>query len=165
MRRSERAVTDREGLKEILDSCRVVRLGLHDGEEIYIVPLNFGYELAEDGALTLYMHGSKEGKKAELIRACGRAAFEMDCGHGLVEGETACRYSYTYASITGRGRVCLVEEPEEKKKALSLLMRCQTGRSFSFTDAMAASVAVIKLSVQAYTGKKRASAQSRDGKR
>lgn len=156
MRRSERAVTDIEGLREILDTCKVVRLGLHDGGNIYLVPMNFGYEMDEDGALTLYMHGSREGKKADLIRACGSAAFEMDCGHGLVEGETACSYSYTYASITGMGYAEMVEDPEEKKRALEVLMQCQTGRSFTFTEGMASSVAVIRLRVSSYTGKKRA---------
>ena len=45
MRLQKRAVTEYEDLKEILEACQVVRIGAVDEEGLFIVPVNFGYEL------------------------------------------------------------------------------------------------------------------------
>lgn len=60
MRRHDREVKNLEGIREILDVCKVCRLGMYDGGEVYIVPMNYGYELDGD-KLTLYFHGAREG--------------------------------------------------------------------------------------------------------
>ena len=62
MRRKEREVVKSEEIAEVLDSCKVCRLGVQDEDGVYIVPLNYGYVM-ENGVLTLYFHGAKEGKK------------------------------------------------------------------------------------------------------
>ena len=67
MRRKDREVTDIEKIKEILDACKVSRIGLMDQGKVYIVPMNHGYSL-EDGRLVLYYHGAREGKSAGGIR-------------------------------------------------------------------------------------------------
>ena len=55
MRRSEREITDTEEIQEILDECKTCHVAMRDGEEEYIVPLNYGYTL-EDGVLTLFLY-------------------------------------------------------------------------------------------------------------
>ena len=42
------------------------RLGFVDGDDAYIVPLNYGYE-DKDGELVIYCHGAKDGRKAEDV--------------------------------------------------------------------------------------------------
>ena len=82
MRRKDRAVTDPAKIRAVLAECQVCRLGLRDGDRVYVVPLNFG--LAErEGKQFLYFHGAKEGRKADLIRQGGCACFEMDTGYRL----------------------------------------------------------------------------------
>ena len=44
---------------------------------------------------------------------------------------------------------------EEKKKALSVLMKTQTGKDFEFEDKMVAFVSVIRIDVSEYTAKYR----------
>ena len=56
MTRRERQVTDPEKILEILQRSKVVHLGLCDGNQPYVVPMNYGYEM-EEGRLTLYLHG------------------------------------------------------------------------------------------------------------
>ena len=41
MRRSDRELTDRVEIDGILDLAAELRLGLWDGQEVYVVPLNF----------------------------------------------------------------------------------------------------------------------------
>ena len=43
------------------------------------------------------------------------------------EGKVACQYGMAYRSVMGRGYGTLVADVEEKEKALSLLMKQQTG--------------------------------------
>ena len=47
MRRKDRAVTDMQEIKAFLDEQKVARLGMNDDGQVYIVPLNYGYENPE----------------------------------------------------------------------------------------------------------------------
>lgn len=154
MTRREREVTDPAEKLAILDKCKVLHLGLTDGEEPYVVPMNYGY-LYEDGVLTLYLHGARQGKKIDMIRKNPKVFFEMDCDITPFEGDIACRYGITYASIMGSGMAELVEDVEEKKKAMTVLMKTQTGKDFEFEDKMVAFVSVIKITAKSFTAKKR----------
>lgn len=154
MNRRDREVTDITEIKKILDTCKVIRLGLHDGDDIYILPLNYGYTLKED-SLTFYMHGGNRGKKLELIRQCQKAAFELDCGHQLISGERPCQYGFAYSSMLGKGTVELVTNPLEKMEALTILMECQTGKHFEFNEKLVSIVSVMKLTVSEFSAKHR----------
>lgn len=48
MRLAKREITDPEVLKEIVEECDTVRLGLTDAEGMFIVPVNYGYEFTEE---------------------------------------------------------------------------------------------------------------------
>ncbi len=158
MRREDREVTSEEKIQEILDACKVCRIGLCGDGKVYIVPMNFGY-LFEGGRLTLYFHCAREGRKLELIAQNADAGIEMDCRHRLVEGKAACQYSYYYASIIGNGTAAVVEDSKEKLKALGLIMKHQTGRSFEEFETnpkLEKAVAVIRVEVDEYTCKQHA---------
>lgn len=114
--------------------------------------LNFGYQY-QDGKLTLYLHSSKEGRKISALSQNSSVCFEMDCSHKLVEGDVACAYSYEYQSIVGNGTAHIVDNKEEKKQALSILMRHMTEKAFEFIDSMADLVAVIKIEADSFSGK------------
>ena len=68
MRRSDREITDEKKIAEILDTAKILHLGMVDGDRPYVLPLHYGYEF-RDGALVFYMHGAKEGRKLEILRA------------------------------------------------------------------------------------------------
>ena len=68
----------------------------------------------EDGAFTFYCHGTKEGKKLDVIRKNASVAFEMDCQNALQHGETACTHSYYYASVLGEGKAEILEGDEKR---------------------------------------------------
>ena len=153
MRRADREIREFDRMLAIADACDCCRLGLLDDAGAYIVPLNFGYE-AEGEKLTLYFHGAGQGKKIDLIREQKSASFEMDTRHALVEGETACAYSYRYQSVMGRGRIRLIEEYEEKVHGLQAIMaHYSRDREFAFGEEAVNRTAVIKLEVEAWSCK------------
>ncbi len=154
MTRRERQITDINEIIKILDKSKVLHLGMVDGDEPYVVPMNYGYKL-ENGKLTIYLHGAKRGRKIDVIRANPKVFVEMECNIEPFEGEVACKYGITYASVMGKGVAVLVDDVEEKKEALSLLMKTQTGKDFVFEEKMTTFVSIIRIDVEEFTAKHR----------
>ena len=154
MTKRELQITDPDRIRAILDTAMVVRLGLAVDNEPYVVPMNYGYTL-ENGRLTLYLHGAQRGKKLDMIRANPRVFLEMDCDLIPFESEKPCQYGLSYSSIMASGTAHIVEDVEEKMQALTILMKTQTGRDFSFNERLVSMVAVIRVDVSEYTAKER----------
>lgn len=152
MTRRELEVTDQKEIIRILDKCKVLHLGLVDGDEPYVVAMNYGYTMEEDN-LTLYLHAATAGHKLDLIKANPKVFFEMDCDVIPFEGKVACQYGTSYSSIMGRGRAEIIEDVEEKKQIMSVFMKSQTGQDFTFQDKLVSIVSVIKIQVSEYTAK------------
>ncbi len=152
--RREKLITDIETVKQILDKSKVLHLGLVDGDEPYVVPMNYGYTF-ENGKLTIWLHGATSGRKYDIIRKNPKIFFETECDIVPFEGDVACKYGISYSSLMGRGIATIVEDIEEKKKALSILMQTQTEKDFEFNDKLAAVVGIIRLDVSDFTAKHR----------
>ena len=147
MRRKDREVTDPMTVADIISRCTCCRIGFYDDGEVYIVPLNFGYEI-EDDTYVFYFHGAKEGRKIALIQKSPNVGFEMDTNYTLKEADIACGCSARFQSIIGCGVVSIVSELAEKKLGLSLLMEHTTGkREWNFDEKMLSAAAVFKLVV------------------
>ncbi len=155
MRRKDRQITEIESIRAILDKAKVLHLAMIDGARPYVVPMNYGYALA-DGRLTLYLHGAKEGRKLDVLQQNDRVAFVLETDVSPVSGgDIPCKYGEAYASVMGEGTAVLLDDPVQKIEALQILMKTQTGREFAFTPAMAESVAVIRVDVDSFTAKAR----------
>ena len=154
MTKRELQITDEGRILEILDTAKVLHLGLSVDDEPYVVPMNYGYCL-ENGKLILYLHSAVRGKKLDMIRRNPKVFFELDCDRIPFAGEKPCQYGLSYASVMGRGTARIVEDVEEKKKAMSVLMKTQTQKDFSFEDRLVSIVAVIRIDVAEYTAKHR----------
>ena len=154
MTKRERQITDMDQIKAILDTSNVLHLGLSVQDEPYVVPMNYGYTL-EEGKLTLYLHSALRGKKLDMLRANPKVFFEMACGLTPFEGDKPCQYGMSYSSIMGRGQARILEDVEEKMRAMTVLMKTQTGKDFSFDEKLVGIVAVIRVDVAEYTAKHR----------
>ena len=147
-------VTDPEQIRHILDSGKVLHLGLSVNDEPYVVPMNYGYTM-EDGKLVIYLHSAVKGKKLEMVRTNPRVCFNIDCDRMPFEGRVPCQYGMVYSSILGRGTAALVEDPEDKMEAMSILMKTQTGKDFTFNERLVSIVTVIRIDALEYTAKHR----------
>ena len=154
MTRRELEVTDMAKIVEILDKSKVIHLGLVDDGTPYIVPMNYGYTM-EDGKLTIYLHGAPEGYKLDVIRKNPTCCFELECDVEPFEGKVACQYGTSYYSIIGRGKVEIVEDPAEKIKGMTVLMKTQTGKDFEFNERLVTIVSVMRVDVSEFTAKHR----------
>ena len=154
MRRHDREVTDFKEMIQIMEKCDVCRLGLRNGEDVYILPLNFGMKVSDD-RVELFFHSAREGKKIELIKANHHVSFEMDCKHELEMDEGKKQCTMRYESVMGKGRIETVPE-EEKLEALRCLMAHYHQEEFVFGTQAVPHTYVYKLIVEEMTAKRNA---------
>ena len=129
MRRADRQVVDAAQIREFLDRTKVIRIGTHDADGVYVVPMNFCYEWEGDG-LVFYVHSAREGRKVRAFAADPRVCVEIDGDHELVGADTPCAYSFRYSSLIGSGEVQPVEESAEKLRIMQMLLRHVSGKEF-----------------------------------
>ena len=154
MTRRELEITDINVITEILDKSKIVHIAMVDEGEPYMVAMNYGYTM-EDGKLTFYVHGATQGRKLDVMKANPNVFVEVECDMTPFEGDKACQYGMAYASLMGKGKATVLEESEEKQEALTVLMKTQTGKDFTFNDKLVSIVSVIRIDVEEYTAKKR----------
>lgn len=153
MRRTDREITKFSKITEIIASCDCCRLGLIDGDETYIVPLNFGYDII-DGRVFLYFHCAKEGRKIDLISKQPKVSFEMDTKHELKGGKIGCDFSYLYQSVVGMGQVSFLVNRDVKTYGLQKIMEHYTDKcEWEFDDKVLNDTTVFKLTVQSLSCK------------
>ena len=155
MRRKDREVTDIRQIENIIEKAKVVHIGMIDDGVPYVVPMQYGYVFT-DGALTLYLHGAKEGRKIDCIKKNPNVCIELETDIAPISGgDIPCKYSSAYASVMGDGTAEIVEDAKEKMFGLESIMKTQTGKAFTVSEEMAAAVSVIKISVPRVTAKSR----------
>ncbi len=148
MRRKDKEITERSAIEAIIKKSRVCRLGLFDGHAPYIVPLCFGYKDE-----TLYFHSSMEGKKLEIIKTKQTVCFEFDIDVRVLKAEEACSWSMKYKSVIGFGKAALIENIEERQKALDIIMGQYSDQKYDFLDMSLEGIALIKVEIEHMTGK------------
>ena len=149
MRKSEKEIKNRAELEEVIQKAEVCRLGFVDGDEPYIVPMNFGYR---DNAL--YFHCAPEGRKLDLIRKNNKVCFELEADVELISGTPACRWSTLFRSVIGTGRAFIVEENDAKLRGMAILMAHYTKSPPLFEPENLAKAVVIRVDIIQMTGKK-----------
>lgn len=154
MRRSDREVTGRSEILAIVEKCDSLSLCMMDGDYPYVIPMNFGY--ADDGEkLTLYFHGAREGKKLELIAKNPNAAFCMSASHELLLGKVACATTFKYESVCGRGKLSMVTGDERFFALQRIMAQFDKNNQHEFDERHARAVAIFKMDVEAFSGKRR----------
>ena len=138
MRRKEREIKDIETIVSIIEHMRTIRVAIASDDAPYIV---------------FYLHSAKEGRKIELIGKNPAVGFEMDECLKLKGEEEACTWTAEYVSVIGTGELKLVENREEKKHGLEVLMKSMTGKSFDIPDSALDHVAVLRFDVKSISAK------------
>lgn len=173
MRRKDREATREEALR-ILRAAEYGTLSMVDADgKAYGVPISFAVDENE----VLYIHGALAGRKIDAIQANPNVSFSavshtfvpgpitdeeykevMESGDG-VRPFLSSHYTTEFSSAIATGTMAIVEDPDEKRKALRIL--CE--KYMPYNDAYTPEVIEVGLSytnvlampIETLTGKKK----------
>ena len=122
-------ITDRSQIEDIIRKCPYCTVGIIDGEgNPYVIPMNFAWE--ND---TIYLHSGPEGSKVdELV---------------YMHKQIACSYSMKSRSVICKGKVRFIEDMDEKRRILDLLMKQYTDNACSYAEPAVRNVKIWEVKV------------------
>lgn len=95
----------------------------------------------------------------DAVKAANNAlpvAFEMATDCEVVEGRTLCNWGEAFKSIVGNGTASIIDDLDEARQGLALLMKQQAGMEHAeFTDQQVRAVTVWKVEADYLTAKVR----------
>jgi nitroimidazol reductase NimA-like FMN-containing flavoprotein (pyridoxamine 5'-phosphate oxidase superfamily) len=113
VREPQRAVYDRNEVYKILDEGFICHLGFSVDGQPYVIPTSYG----RSGDV-LYVHGSAASRMLRRLSEEIPVCMTVTLLDGLVLARSVFNHSMNYRSVVVLGTATLVEEPEEKLKAL-----------------------------------------------
>ena len=150
MRRKEKEILERADIDQIINKSDVCRIAFSKDDIPYIVPLSFGY----DGKF-IYIHTAIEGKKIDFIKANNNVCFEFDTDVKTITHDTVgCKWSTTYQSVIGFGKIYEIINVKEMIDSLNKLMFHYSGKEWEFSEKMLKNVRIWKIEIEEITGKK-----------
>ena len=149
MRRREKEIVDKSEVEAVVQECFACHVGMCDGEQPYVVALNFGYH---EGAF--YFHCASEGRKLDVLRGNPRVCLQMHVDDEIVTAEAACGYGTRFRSVVATGVAEELSDPAEKRTGLNAIMAHYTGRAFEFPDAAVDNIVVIRVRPEQVSGKR-----------
>jgi len=114
IRRNKKQILSHERAISLLEdgSCGVLAL-LGDGDYVYGVPMSYCYK---DGKI--YFHSAVKGHKIDAIKKHDKVSFTVIETDQVVPAE----FTTYYRSVIAFGKIRLADDPDEKRKALNLLV-------------------------------------------
>lgn len=114
----ERARYDRETVHQILDESLICHLGYVTDSQPVVLPTTH-VRVGE----TLYLHGSSGSGPMLAARVVGmRVCITATVVDGLVLARSAMHHSLNYRSVVAMGTARIVDDPDEKARALGALL-------------------------------------------
>jgi nitroimidazol reductase NimA-like FMN-containing flavoprotein (pyridoxamine 5'-phosphate oxidase superfamily) len=149
MRRREKEIQSREEIEKLIGQVNLCQVSMSDDGVPYLVTMNYGYE---DGKF--YLHCAHEGRKIDILKKHPAVCVSIVVENEMVRGDTACRWGMKFKSVIASGTVSFLQSPEEKSRALSVLMKqCGAGAGHHFPDDELDAVSVIQITCDQMTGK------------
>ncbi len=148
MRRSDKEITDRKAIEDIILRSKVCKLAMCEENMPYIVPLCFGFKNN-----TLYFHSAPKGKKIEILKKNPNVCFEFEIFTQIIKSAKACKWGMRYRSVIGFGKAGFITDDDLKRQAFDIIMNQYADGSFIYEDALLKSVVIINVEIQSMTGK------------
>jgi nitroimidazol reductase NimA-like FMN-containing flavoprotein (pyridoxamine 5'-phosphate oxidase superfamily) len=158
VRRSDRAVEDEGWIRAFLHRAPIGALAtVYDGQPF----INTNLFVYDEAAHAIYLHTARYGRTRSNVEADERACFSISEMGRLLPADEALEFSVEYAGVTVFGSVRLVDDVNEAKRALQLLLdkyapHLKPGLDYRpTTDEELARTAVYCLQIDSWSGKRK----------
>ncbi|MCL2072918.1 MAG: pyridoxamine 5'-phosphate oxidase family protein [Marinilabiliaceae bacterium] len=138
--------TDSAFIENIINSCDICFVGVVTATNSpYVIPMNFGYF-----DKTLYLHSSPEGRVIDCLNHNPNICVTFCQENKLVcqNPEVACSYRMKSTSVIAFGKVSFVNDIEEKRNALNIIMKHYSDKNFNFGDPALKNVKIWTVSIE-----------------
>ncbi|MFW9794070.1 MAG: pyridoxamine 5'-phosphate oxidase family protein, partial [Candidatus Thorarchaeota archaeon] len=115
IRRKEKEIKDKKEMISIIKSAKYITLAMSLDNEPYLATLSHGYDERKN---CFYFHCAHEGKKIDILQVNNVVWGQALIDYGYADG--SC--DHQYATTQFKGRVSFIENPEEKRHALSVMI-------------------------------------------
>ncbi len=152
MNRKDKEIAERSGLIDVLKHGNYATIAMCRENEPYLVTMNYGYDEEEH---VLYFHCAQRGLKLEFMRANPKVCATVIEDRGYKMGEC----DQAYRSVVFRGTMHTVEDLQEKKRAIDVLLNHLEDdpdriREKSLkSDEVYEEVGILRLDIEEMTGK------------
>ncbi|MGA2383890.1 MAG: pyridoxamine 5'-phosphate oxidase family protein [Bryobacteraceae bacterium] len=139
----------RREMETLLTEERVGYLGLSVGGQPYVVPLTYGYVAGK-----ILFHGAPAGKKLDCIRSNPRVCFTVARQFGEVVRHPQGAVCHVNSdSVICYGRARIIDDIEERRRALSTFNRCLQRDAKELTTEEVAKCSAVEITVAEMTGR------------
>ena len=151
MRRTDKVLDGNDALFGVLSRQKVMTLSLCDGAEPYLVTVNYGFDAH---SRSFFFHCAPTGKKIDFLRANPVVWGQVVEDLGYMDGQC----DHAYRSVQFRGRAHFLEEFDQKRRALELMIdqlepEPEPVKTRTLTESAIRGVCIVKISADFFTGK------------
>jgi nitroimidazol reductase NimA-like FMN-containing flavoprotein (pyridoxamine 5'-phosphate oxidase superfamily) len=152
MNRKEKEISGREQLIDIIQQGKYASIAMCREGEPYLVTMNYGYDRQRNA---LYFHCAQKGLKLDFIRANPNACATVIEDRGYKMGEC----DHAFRSVVFWGTMYLVEDLQEKKRAVEVLLNHleedpnRVRQKSLKSDDVYQEVGILRLDIDEMTGK------------
>ncbi len=138
-------------IEKIINKCEVCYVAMVDeNNQPYVLPFNFGYNNK-----CLYLHGTKTGKKINILKKNNSVCVTFSTDHSLVyqNDSVACSFTMKFRSVVAYGKVTFIEDYDKKVEAIDEVMKKYTGKSYSYSKPSIINLETFIIEIESWTGK------------
>jgi len=158
VRRADRAIEEDAWIRDFLRRAATGYLAtVYEGQPF----INSNLFVYDEAAHAIYMHTARLGRTRSNVEADERACFTVSEMGRLLPADEALEFSVEYAGVTILGRASIIEDTDEAKRALQLLLdkyapHLKPGVHYRpTTDEELARTAVYRIQIDAWSGKRK----------
>ncbi len=149
VRRRDRRLAESDALRLLREAeYGVLSMADHEGVP-YGIPVNYVW----DGDECVYLHCAPEGRKLDVLAANPRVSFCVVGKVHLLPGQ----FTTEYESIVLQATATIVEDDEERWKALRLLLEKlspdDVAKGLTYSEKSFHRVKIIRLHIESFSGK------------
>ncbi len=143
-------IEDRKEIEKIIKACKTCYLGMSDGSQPYVLPMNF----ALDGE-HIILHSAQSGRMWETLKKNPRVCINWTLGEELAwqDVEVGCSYRVKSKTVNVEGSVEIFEDYDEKYRLLCVLMKQYSDREFKFNKPAVVNVGILKVKIENISAK------------
>ena len=132
-------------IESVIRKCDICFVGMVTPEGFpYVIPMNFGFK---DNVI--YLHSAPEGRSITALEHNPNVCITFSTDHELAfqHPKVACSYRMKSKSVIATGKVFFVEDMEQKREALNIIMAQYSDKHFEYSDPAVRNVKIWKVPV------------------